>query len=117
MNVENGFILFGSFKNIFIIKYNRTKRNREKIFGNKKTLVSLNSNINQIKLITLAQKSDEKACDYYDKENNIFYTDIESNIYNEVSKDGKSFSNNKSIYKINFMHFLVKVKLLISHKF
>ncbi len=76
ININNGFILFASFKNIYIIKYNRKKRNKDKIFGKKKILVTLNGSINQIKLMTIKQKNDENSYDYYDKENNLFYTNL-----------------------------------------
>jgi len=98
VNIDIGFLVIGSFKNIFIMKYNRTKRNREKIFGKKKVLALLNANINQIKLITLKQKTDRNICDYYDKENNIFYADLDKNKQNNDCQDEKSIPYNKSIF-------------------
>jgi len=98
VNIDIGFLVIGSFKNIFIMKYNRTKRNREKIFGKKKVLALLNANINQIKLITLKQKTDRNISDYYDKENNIFYADLDKNKQNNDCQDEKSIPYNKSIF-------------------
>ena len=76
INPHSGFVIIGNYKNIYILNYNKKKRKKEKIFGKKKLLISLNGNINQIKMLTFKKKENLKDINFYDKENNIFYTDF-----------------------------------------
>lgn len=110
VNIEQGFILFACFKNVYILKYDRNKRSKEKVFGKKNILVTVNGSINQIKMITMKQKYKQNIPDYYDKENNIFYTDLKE--YYKSDSEGNLTSEN--FVKGNNLRFNLEIKTSIS---
>jgi len=100
-------MIIACFKNLYIINYNRKKKAKEKIFGKKKVLKTLEANINQIKLITIKQKSDADSCDYYNKEHNIFYTDLDIFLYKNTDIVNKIDSDKLKNTGKKFLKFIL----------